>query len=221
MNTIELIETGVRDYHQMWDLQKTLFDQVVEAHQRNFLILTEHNPVITIGKTGSLKNLLASPAYLKSTGIDVVEIDRGGDITFHGPGQIVGYPIMNLSLFQKDIHWYLRNLEETIIHTLDYFSVKAKRIPGLTGVWVEDNKICAIGVKVTRWVTMHGFALNISTDLNYFKQIIPCGISDHGVTSLSKEVGNIVAIKEVISRLRQSFEKIFDVKIINTSNIYI
>lgn len=221
MNKIELIETGVSDYHQMWDLQKDLFNQVMEKRNKNFLILTEHHPVITIGKTGSFKNLTASQDYLKSNGIDVIEIDRGGDITFHGPGQIIGYPILNLALFRKDVHWYLRNLEETIIHTLNYFNLQAIRLPGLTGVWINENKICAIGVKVTRWVTMHGFALNVSTDLNYFNHIIPCGIKDRGITSLSKEVGNIVEVKDVINTLSRSFEKVFNSTIINTTKSYI
>jgi lipoyl(octanoyl) transferase len=211
MKQIELIKPGITNYHEAWDYQKKLFDKVVREHSQNYLILTEHHPVITIGKTGSQNNLLTPPSQLSSKGIDLVEIDRGGDITFHGPGQMVGYPILDLSQFHKDIHWYLRTIEEVIIRVLKGFGIQGKRIPDLTGVWVNDKKICAIGVKVTRWVTMHGFALNISTDLNYFNHIIPCGISDHGVTSIFEEIGNIVDQNDVINSLCNNFNILFDV----------
>jgi len=212
LKTIEVIETGVTDYHDVWDFQRELFNQVVENRSQNFLILTEHNPVITIGKTGSFQNLLTEPSNLKSKGIKIVEIDRGGDITFHGPGQILGYPILDLSQFKKDIHWYLRNLEEVIIQTLHDFNIEGERISNLTGVWVNRKKICAIGVKVTRWVTMHGFALNVSTNLDYFNHIIPCGISDHGVTSIFEQYGNIIDQKDVINSLNHYFAEIFEVQ---------
>jgi lipoyl(octanoyl) transferase len=211
MKQIELIKPGITNYHEAWDYQKKLFDKVVRERSQNYLILTEHHPVITIGKTGSQNNLLTPPSQLSSKGIDLVEIDRGGDITFHGPGQMVGYPILDLSQFHKDIHWYLRTIEEVIIRVLKGFGIQGKRIPDLTGVWVNDKKICAIGVKVTRWVTMHGFALNISTDLNYFNHIIPCGISDHGVTSIFEEIGNIVDQNDVINSLCNNFNILFDV----------
>ncbi len=214
MKTIELIESGITDYHDVWEFQKKLFNQVVEKRSQNFLILTEHKPVITIGKTGSLKNLLTEPSHLISKGIDIIEIDRGGDITFHGPGQLIGYPILDLSQFRKDVHWYLRNIEEVIIQTLKDFRIQGDRIPGLTGVWVKKKKICAIGVKVSRWVTMHGFALNISTNLDYFNHIIPCGISDHGVTSVFEETGNNVDQKDVIRSLYRYFSEIFRVQLI-------
>jgi lipoyl(octanoyl) transferase len=219
LKTIELIKPGVTNYQQAWDFQKKLFDEVVEERSQNYLILTEHEPVITIGKTGSLKNLLTEPSHLNSKGIDLVEIDRGGDITFHGPGQLVGYPILDLNQFQRDIHWYLRTIEEVIIRTLREFGIEGKRIPDLTGVWVDKRKICAIGVKVTRWVTMHGLALNINTDLNYFNHIIPCGISDHGVTSIFEETGNIVDQKDVITSLCHYFKTLFDVKITSRQQI--
>jgi lipoyl(octanoyl) transferase len=212
LKTLEIIESGITDYHKTWEFQKELFDQVVDDRSINYLILTEHNPVITIGKTGSIKNLLTEPAHLKSIGIKIVEIDRGGDITFHGPGQLVGYPILDLSQFKKDIHWYLRNLEEVIIKTLGDFNIEGERIPALTGVWVKNKKICAIGVKVTRWVTMHGFALNVSTNLEYFNHIIPCGISDHGVTSIFDQIGNIIDQKDVINSLNHYFAEIFEVQ---------
>jgi lipoyl(octanoyl) transferase len=213
LKTIQIINTGLSDYQQIWDLQKKLFKQVVKSHSQNYLIITEHHPVITIGKSGSLNHVITDLSYLESNGIDVIEIDRGGDITFHGPGQLVGYPILDLSQFHQDVHWYLRNLEEVIIGTLKDLSIRGVRIPGLTGVWVGKKKICAIGIKVTHWVTMHGFALNISTNLDYFKHIIPCGIADKGVTSILEEVGNNIDRKDVIMSLSNHFEKIFGIKI--------
>ena len=213
MKTLEIIEAGITDFHDVWEFQKKLFHQVVKNRSQNFLILTEHNPVITIGKSGKLKNLLTDPSQLLKLGIKVVEIDRGGDITFHGPGQLIGYPILDLSQFHKDIHWYLRNLEEVIIETLQDYKIHGERIPKLTGVWVNGEKICAIGVKVTRWVTMHGFALNVSTNLDYFNHIVPCGISDHGVTSIFKQIGNKVNQKDVIKSLNHYFSEIFDVQL--------
>ena len=213
MKTLEIIESGVTDYHDIWEFQKKIFHQVVENRSQNYLILTEHNPVITIGKSGNFKNLLTDPSQLDAKGIQVVEIDRGGDITFHGPGQLVGYPILDLSQFKKDIHWYLRNIEEVIIQTLGDFKIQGERIKNLTGVWVKQKKICAIGVKVTRWVTMHGFALNVSTNLDYFNHIIPCGIADHGVTSIFEQIGNNVNKKDVIKSLNQYFSEIFEVQL--------
>jgi lipoyl(octanoyl) transferase len=212
VKSLIIIEPGITDFNEIWELQRKLFNQVVKNRSENYLIFTEHKPVITVGKTGSLKNLLADPAYLSSNGIDIVEIDRGGDITFHGPGQLIGYPILDLSQFRKDIHWYLRILEEIIIHTLKDFGIEGNRISGLTGVWVKEQKICAIGVKVTRWVTMHGFALNITTNLDYFKHIIPCGITDHGVTSIFDQTGNKVNQKNVIKSVKYYFGEILGVQ---------
>ena len=215
MKTLKIIKSGITDFHHIWDVQKELFNQVVENRSQNYLILTEHKPVITIGKSGSLNNLVTDPSYLLSKGIAVVRIDRGGDITFHGPGQLIGYPILDLSQFRKDIHWYLRNLEEVIIQTLREFGIQGERVPGLTGVWVNKKKICAIGVKVTRWVTMHGFALNISTNLDYFKHIVPCGITDRGVTSLFDQTGNIVNQKDVTKSVIYNFRDVFGIQIIH------
>lgn len=196
-------------------MQKTLFGEVSRERDRNYFILTEHKPVITIGKSGNLKNLLADPELLRSQAIDLVKIDRGGDITYHGPGQIVGYPILNLSCFHEDMGWYLRALEEMIINSLKDFDLRSGRLPGLTGVWIGQNKICAIGIKITRWVTMHGFALNVSPALDHFRFIIPCGISDKGVTSILEETGNIPLKNDVIISLCTSFERIFNVKLEN------
>jgi lipoyl(octanoyl) transferase len=215
LKIVEIIESGLTNYHAAWEFQKKLFDRVVEERSNSYLILTEHEPVITIGKSGNMRNLLTDPTQLISQGIELVEIDRGGDITFHGPGQLVGYPILDLLQFRKDIHWYLRTIEEVVIQTLMDFGIKGQRIPDLTGVWVKNRKICAIGVKVTRWVTMHGFALNISTNLDYFNHIIPCGISDHGVTSIFEEIGNIVDQKDVITSLYHNFSTLFEAKLTN------
>ena len=213
MNTIHLIQSGLSDYSQIWDLQKELHEKVTLSRSENYLIITEHNPVITIGKSGNINNLLANESFLKSKGIEFIKIDRGGDITFHGPGQLVFYPILNLSAFKEDVHWYLRKLEEIVINTLKTYEISGEKIPGLTGVWVNDNKICAIGVKVTRWVSMHGFALNLSTDLHYFKHFVPCGIPDKGITSILKETGNNPDKNDVIKVLCSNFEKNLNVKI--------
>ena len=203
----------------MWDLQKQLHSAVVADGSKHYLILTEHKPVITIGKSGNQSNLLVNSGTLSKQGIDVIENDRGGDITFHGPGQIVGYPILNLAHFKKDIHWYLRTLEELIINTLAQLGLKAQRNKGLTGVWINNRKICAIGIKTSRWVTMHGFALNVNTNLDYFNLIVPCGISDKGVTSISHELGNTIEQNNVINILISQFQDIFQVNT-NSGNIH-
>ena len=215
MQQVLLIQTDRTDYREMWNLQNQLHSAVVADKTKHYLILTEHKPVITIGKSGSQSNLLVNPGVLSKQGIEVIENDRGGDITFHGPGQIVGYPILNLDHFKKDIHWYLRTLEELIIKTLAQFGLKARRDKGLTGVWIDNRKICAIGIKTSRWVTMHGFALNVNTNLDYFNLIIPCGISDKGVTSISHELGNTIEQNNVINILISQFKDIFQVNIVS------
>ena len=192
-----------------------MHQSVVNKGNDQYLILTEHKPVITIGKTGSKNNLLANPDWLKKQGIEVIENDRGGDITFHGPGQIVGYPILNLAKFKKDIHWYLRAIEDVIIKSLGELGLTAQRQEKLTGVWIENRKICAIGVKTSRWVTMHGFALNVLTNLDYFKMIVPCGINDKGVTSISHELGNTIDQNQVINNLVSNFQDIFRVNLVH------
>lgn len=212
-----MIRAGITPYREIWDLQKSLFASVSETRKDHYLIITEHPPVITLGKSGGRNNLVTTENELSHQGIDVIEIDRGGDVTYHGPGQLVVYPILDLSQFREDVDWYLRCLEDVVIATLDTFSIQAGRIPGLTGVWVKNNKICAIGVKVTRWVTMHGLALNISTDLDHFNHIIPCGITDKGVTSIFKELGNNIDQNDVVKKLCGHFEKIFRVKIYEPS----
>ena len=219
MHQVLLIQTDRTDYREMWNLQKQLHNSVVADKTKHYLILTEHKPVITIGKSGSQSNLLVNSGILSKQGIEIIENDRGGDITFHGPGQIVGYPILNLAHFKKDIHWYLRTLEELIINTLAQFGLKAQRNKGLTGVWIDNRKICAIGIKTSRWVTMHGFALNVNTNLDYFNLIIPCGITDKGVTSISHELGNTIEQNSVINILISQFKDIFQVNI-KSGNIH-
>ena len=212
-NKIQLLDLGVMKYHDAWKMQKQLFKEVTENRNSNYLLLTEHPPVITLGKSSHENNIVTNQNILQSKNIDVVEIDRGGDVTFHGPGQIVGYPILNLEHFKKDIHWYLRSIEEVIIQTLDFFEITAKRLDGLTGVWIHNQKICAIGIKVTRWVTMHGFALNVSTQLDYFNHIIPCGISDKSVTSMEEIKKQKFLTVDVKQKICESFKKIFDIDI--------
>jgi len=211
LKQVRIIQFEIESYTKICDLQRQLQQQVIEKRSDSYLILTQHHPVITLGKSGTHENLLLSKEELDKKKIQFYEIDRGGDITYHGPGQLVGYPIMNLDHFKKDIHWYLRNLEQIIIDTLQEFALQARRIEGFTGVWIGNKKICAMGIKTTKWVTMHGFALNINTDLTAFQSIIPCGIQHKSITSLSEEVGNIISIEEVIKILLQKFSKIFGV----------
>jgi lipoyl(octanoyl) transferase len=194
----------------------TLEDSLSTDH---YLLLVEHPPVYTLGKSGNAGNVLLSEENLKARGIEYFHTNRGGDITFHGPQQIVGYPILDLEKFYTDIGKYLRNVEETIILTLAEYGIKGDRSPGETGVWIDpsikgrERKICAIGVRSSRWVTMHGFALNVNTDLNYFNFIIPCGIQNKQVTSIEKELGKPVNFEEAKQRVKRNFEKVFDVKL--------
>jgi lipoyl(octanoyl) transferase len=212
LETVEIKKMGLTDFSEVWQLQKVLLNDVVQQRNKHYLILTEHQPVITLGKAGSLKNLLYDPEYVKSQGIQFYQIDRGGDITFHGPGQLVGYPILNLERFKKDIHWYLRALEEVVIQTLALLKISANRIKGLTGVWVNNRKICAIGIKTSRWVTMHGFALNVDLPLDYFNYIIPCGLNDKGITSVAEQMKNKIPMDTVNEIFLKIFAKVFGVK---------
>jgi lipoyl(octanoyl) transferase len=184
---------------------------------QNYLLFVEHLPVFTLGKSGNIRNVLVSEEGLKEKGIGFFRTNRGGDITFHGPQQIVGYPILDLEKFDTDIGHYLRNLEEVIILTLADYGIKAGRSKGETGVWIDadikgnERKICAIGIRCSRWITMHGFAFNVNTDLNYFNYIIPCGIQNKHVTSLKKELGMEIGIEEVKEKVKRNFQKVFDV----------
>lgn len=197
------------DYKTAWDLQKELFDLRVQNKTDDLFLLCEHPHTYTLGKTAHKENLVGSEEYLQENKISVFNIDRGGDITYHGPGQIVGYPIIDLNNWQKDTHKYLRALEEVIIKTCSDFGLDAERINGLTGVWIKNRKIAAIGIKVSRWITMHGFAFNINTDLSLFDGIIPCGITDKSVTSLKVESGKEIEILEVKKILLDNFKEVF------------
>jgi len=212
---LRLIQLPITSYAAVWDLQHEIFDELLAGKEANTLILCEHFTVYTLGRVTDEANILFSDEQLQKIGAEKFEIERGGDVTFHGPGQIVGYPLLNLSQFKEDLGWYLRSLEEVIIRTLASYNVEAFRIAGRTGVWVgtsgNEEKICAIGIKASRWCTMHGFAFNVNTDLKYFNYIIPCGIGDRNVTSLSKQLGRKIEIEEVKERLEKEFEFVFEV----------
>lgn len=209
----QLITTylGRTNYKEVWDLQKQLFELRTENKIPDVLLLNEHNHVYTIGKSGNGNHLLADETELRLKGADVFYIDRGGDITYHGPGQLVGYPILDLNDYYLDTHRYLRDLEEVIILTLKDFGIVGTRSDGFTGVWVNGEKIAALGVKVSRWITMHGFAFNVNTDLSYFDRIIPCGIFHKGVITLRQVLNCDVDIFQVNQSLIKNFEKVFEV----------
>jgi lipoate-protein ligase B len=200
---------GRTGYADAWDLQHKLLDLRQRGRIEDVLLFTEHDHVYTIGKGGDDNHLLASEEELTKDGTEVFHIDRGGDITYHGPGQIVGYPIVDLSQHIPDIHAYLRQLEEVLIATLGTFGIQGAREEGMTGVWTGGEKIAAIGVKVSRWVTMHGFALNVNTDLQKFARIIPCGIFHKGVTSMKQLLGREIPLVEVEGKLMESFVSVF------------
>jgi lipoyl(octanoyl) transferase len=206
---LAVIQLGRTDYKQCWDLQQRLHDRRVTGSMLDTLLLTEHDHVYTIGKTGDENHLLADQAELLSRGVSVYHNDRGGDITYHGPGQLVGYPILDLNNYYLDLHRYLRDLEEVIIGTLREFGISSQRDSGYTGVWVGTEKICAIGVKTSRWVTMHGFALNVNTDLSFFARIIPCGIFEKGVTSMAQILGDAVDGEAVATIVTKEFGRVF------------
>ncbi|MBL57344.1 MAG: lipoyl(octanoyl) transferase [Flavobacteriales bacterium] len=229
---VRLIHKGLIDYKECFDFQTDLFNSIVqhkialrkglvqEQNTPNYFIFCEHPHVYTLGKTGDESNLLVDRDALMLKGASFYPINRGGDITYHGPGQIVGYPILDLDNFFTDINRYLRLLEESVILTLKNFGIQSGRVKGLTGVWIDGDdpsrarKICALGVKLSRWVTMHGFAFNINTDLSYFDHIVPCGISDKSVTSLERELGSTQNIQEVQSILLNHLINLFEFKIV-------
>jgi lipoyl(octanoyl) transferase len=209
-------DLGLIDYKEAWDLQREIHSKRVSGEVEDFLFLLEHPNTYTLGKTAHKENLIGSDEYLKKNQITVYDIDRGGDVTYHGPGQIVGYPIIDLNNWNKDTHKYLRALEEVIIKTCNDYGLICERNSKHTGVWIDDRKIAAIGIKVTRWVTMHGFAFNINTDMNLFGGIVPCGIQDKSVTSLKQELGNEIDIQEIKEKLVNNFLKVFSYDTINT-----
>lgn len=203
-------DLGFIDYKEAWDLQQVIHSKRVSGEVDDILFLLEHPNTYTLGKTAHKENLISSEDYLKQNQISVYDIDRGGDITYHGPGQVVGYPIIDLNNWFKDTHRYLRALEEVIIKTCSEYGLNSDRNPKHTGVWVGDRKIAAIGIKVSRWVTMHGFAFNINTDLKLFNGIIPCGIQDKSVTSLKKELNREISIQEVKQKMLKNFTELFE-----------
>jgi lipoyl(octanoyl) transferase len=224
MNWCNWTDLGVMDYKEAWEKQLELFhDKIAQKQQgqkpEHHLLMVEHPHVYTLGKSGDIFHLLVSEEKLKEIGATYYPINRGGDITYHGPGQIVGYPLLDLEHFFTDIHKYMRYLEEAIIRTIAHYGLVGGRIDGLTGVWldIEDpkksRKIAALGVKCSRWLTMHGFAFNVNTDLNYFNYIVPCGITDKTVTSLSKELGREMDMDEVKRILLQELAEVFQFEI--------
>jgi len=204
---IDVIDLGLCPYGKAWEIQKQLHADRLAGKIPDTLILVEHPHVYTLGKNADARHLIASQEYLKNRGIEIFSVDRGGDITYHGPGQLVGYPIFNLTQHKKSIAWYVNNVEEVLIRMLTGFDIRAVRIKGLTGIWINDKKIAAIGMRVSRWVTMHGFALNVSTDLSLYSGIIPCGIATKGVArmcdlnpAVSMEAVKAAVIKEFVAQ---------------------
>jgi len=229
-------DLGLMDYKSAWDYQEKLFQEVIQRkldqrdhpsnnfEQKHYLLFVEHPHVYTLGKSGSMKNLLINQDTLNEKQISFFKINRGGDITYHGPGQIVGYPILDLDYFFTDIGKYLRYIEEAVIMTLGDYGIKAARSPGETGVWIDPQspsrarKICAIGVRCSRWVTMHGFAFNVNADLDYFNFIIPCGITNKTVTSMKKELGRELDLNEVKEKLLSHFGELFGWELIREAS---
>ncbi|MEN9291804.1 MAG: hypothetical protein RLZZ357_1648 [Bacteroidota bacterium] len=226
---VKVQDLGLIDYKQAWDLQEGLLKEAVDLkisnrkHDTNFvpkqhLLFCEHPHVYTLGKSGAQENLLLDEAHLQEIDAQFYKINRGGDITYHGPGQLVMYPILDLEQFFTDIHKYMRYLEEAVIKTLAHFQITATRYDGLTGVWIDAEtprarKICAMGVKCSRWITMHGIALNVHPDLGYFGNIVPCGIQDKAVTSMAQELGRQIAIREVQEVLLKEMSAVFNFSI--------
>lgn len=231
---VHIEDLGVADYKQAWDYQTQLLDEIIAIKRRNrqqekqettpnYFLFVEHPHVYTLGKSGDVKNLLLNEAQLAAKNAVFYKINRGGDITYHGPGQVVGYPILDLENFFTDIHKYLRFLEEVIIKTIAEYGLKGERSQGETGVWLDvgtpfARKICAMGIRSSRWVTMHGFALNVNTDLGYFDNIVPCGIQDKAVTSLEAELGRKVPMDEVQEKITTHFKTQFEVSSFSPKN---
>ena len=231
MQKIQLLDIGLKDYKETWDFQEKLFQEIIDikiTNRRedltlptpNYFVFVEHPHVYTLGKSGDLSNLLLNEAQLKQKGATFYKINRGGDITYHGPGQLVGYPILDLDNFFTDIHKYLRFLEEVIIKTLAEYNIKSERSEGETGVWLDvgtpfARKICAMGVRTSRWVTMHGFALNVNANLGYFDNIIPCGIKGKAVTSMEAELDKKIPLNEVKEVILKHFKELFKAEFID------
>ncbi len=205
-----VVDLGVIPYADALDLQRRLASLRHSEALPDVLLVCQHPPVVTVGRAGSHKHI---GAEVQRHGVPVFEVERGGDVTYHGPGQLVGYPILNLKQHGQDLNRYLRDLEEVVIRTLACYNVTARRDPRFTGVWVDDEKICAIGVAVKRWVSFHGFAFNLDPNLEHFRLIVPCGIRDHGVTSLAKVLGRPVDEEVLRGRLIDAFSQVFDLRV--------
>lgn len=211
MKTVH-IDLGLVPYKEAWDLQKSLHEKKKKTNCKDYIITCEHPHVYTLGKSGNKNHLLLNIDELKKKGIEYFEVDRGGDLTYHGPGQLVVYPIFDLNNYYLDIHRFLRDLEEAVILTLKEFAIDANHDEQFTGVWVGEEKICAIGINVSRWITMHGLALNVNTDLNYFNTIIPCGIFHKGITSFEKVLGKKIEMEDVKKIILEKFKLVFKIK---------
>lgn len=207
---------GLVEYSQALELQRRKIAERKAGEIPDMLLLLEHPHVYTLGRNGRRENILASARYLAVAGIPVFETDRGGDVTYHGPGQLVGYPVFDLTRHRRDVRWYMRSLEEVFIRTAAEYGIQAGRIEGCTGVWVGNAKLVAMGVHISRWVTSHGFAFNVSTDLTYFNSIIPCGLRDKGVTSLKSLLARPVAMEDAMERVVRNFGKVFEMEMTQT-----
>lgn len=213
------VPLGQLGYEQALELQRNLArDRISGAIPQDLLLLVEHPPVVTLGRSSKQKHLVASPEFLQSKGVELFEVERGGDVTFHGPGQLVGYPIIDLKRHRQDLHWYLRKIEEALINSLDDYGIPGERNTAYTGVWTRGKKIASIGVHARDWVTWHGFALNVSTDLSYFDLIVPCGIDGVVMTSIARELGSDdISMQDVRDRVTARFAAAFDLTPVITS----
>jgi len=212
-----LLKLGLVDYLEAWELQRSLAEARRNGRGSDTLILLEHPHTYTIGRRGTEEHLLVDKVFLTHLGAKVYQVDRGGDITYHGPGQLVGYPIIDLRHWGNDVGWYLRQLEEVLIGVMAAFGIAATRLPGYTGVWVGDSKLAAIGIKVANSITTHGFALNVNTDLSYFDYIVPCGLPGKGVTSMAQLLGKTVEIDTVADRIAARFGQEFGLTMVETA----
>lgn len=206
---LQVEQLGRRPYGEVLDLQRAIAAERIAGTRPDTLLLVEHDPVVTLGRSTKAGNLLANGDLLKARGVELFDIERGGDVTFHGPGQLVGYPIIDLAQHKQDLHWYLRQLEQVLMDALATFGIETQRVPQYTGVWVGDRKVASIGVHARSWVTWHGFALNVSTDLSYFDLMVPCGISGVTMTSIQRELGHPVAMDDVGARVADAFAQLF------------
>ena len=206
------VSLGRVSYAEALELQRTIArDRISGAIDQDVLLLVEHNPVVTMGRSAKEKHLVATPEFLEQHGVELFEVERGGDVTYHGPGQLVGYPIMDLKRHKQDLHWYLRQLEQALMDMLSEYGIPAERNTGLTGVWARGKKIASIGVHARDWVTWHGFALNVTTELSYFDLIVPCGITGVVMTSIANELGvSDLSMHDVMDRVTASFANLFD-----------